>query len=321
MKENKEPIIILLVLFVIIGLAYSPFKDSIKNRQSNDPKTTTSSSVGKKETPTPAPTPNLGSSPNKVIAKDIKEIEKDLKDLSKDAQKEIATLKRSPYYNKVRMSNIYGLKGKDPSREYITLTTSLKETETVKITGWYFKSEVTGYYVTIGKASLLPFPFTKVESDVVLQQKDKAIITKGFSPIGISFRTNKCTGFFEENRTFYPSLARKCPLPKEEKLPTFSTTLNRQEECVKLIERIPRCTTKGNEYIRDLADTVPQSCKTYIKNQINYNTCVANHFDDTDFPGNEYRVYLNKFGPLWRTTHDKINLHDENGLIVDSISY
>ncbi|KKP80075.1 MAG: hypothetical protein UR80_C0039G0014, partial [Parcubacteria group bacterium GW2011_GWB1_35_5] len=70
-----------------------------------------------------------------------------------------------------------------------------------------------------------------------------------------------------------------------------------------------------------LPDTISLACKNYITTQINYNTCVATHLGDTDFPGNQYRIYLNKFGPLWRTTHDTINLYDENGLIVDTIDY
>lgn len=54
---------------------------------------------------------------------------------------------------------------------------------------------------------------------------------------------------------------------------------------------------------------------------INYNACVAKHFGDTDFPGREYRIYLGKFGPLWRPEREKINLHDRSGLIVDTITY
>ena len=219
------------------------------------------------------------------------------------------------------MSGISGLYGDDPNQEYISLYANLEKNEVVKITGWYLKSEVTGYYAVIGKASLLPFPFTKTDNDVVLGSGDRVYLTKGFSPIGISFRTNKCTGYFEENRTFVPGLSLDCPRPEGEKLPNFSNVYDRNDECLDIIESISRCTTISSQYIRDLPDTVSESCKTYITTQINYNSCVAKHFGDTNFPGNEYRVFLNKFGPLWRQRYDKINLHDKNGLIVDSVSY
>jgi len=307
----KEPLLILLVLFVLFGLMYSPLKKANLNSKSS---TTNNSSIGTSKE-------NLGYSNNKDVANEIKNTENTIKKLEKNINKQIEESKRSPYYNKVNMSSISGIKGSDPNKEYASLSVRLDKNETIKITGWYLKSEITGYYAIIGGASLLPFPFSKTESSVVIQNGDRVYLTKGFSPIGISFRTNKCTGYFEENRTFTPSLSLKCPLPKNEKLPTFSNVLDRNDECIKIIERIGRCTTKGSSFVRDLPDTVPSFCKDYITTQINYNTCVALHFGDTDFPGNEYRVYLNKFGPLWRTTHDTINLHDENGLIVDSISY
>lgn len=317
MKDIKEPILILLVLFILIGLVYSPLKKaSLKNGVG--PKNTSSSSV---KTSVKTADSSLGYSSSKSAQESIREMEKSIKKLEKTLSEETEKGRRSPYYGKITMSRISGLSRSDPNKEYITLSTNLGKTETIKITGWYLKSEVTGYFAAIGKAALLPFPFARVESDVVLQQGDRVILTKGFSPIGISFRTNKCTGYFEEHRTFTPSLSLRCPRAKDEDLPIFSGIYDRNDECLEIIERIPRCTTRGNEFMRDLPDTVPQSCKTYITTQVNYNSCIARHFSDTDFPGNEYRLFLNKFGPLWRTTHDKVNLHDQNGLVVDSISY
>jgi hypothetical protein len=313
MKDAKEPLLILLILFVIIGLVYSPFKASL-NKSSSGNVTKTPSTIGAIDN-------NLGSSANKEVAGEIKSTAKDIKTLQDNLNKQIAKEARSPYYGKINLTGISGLHGSDPDREYMTISTNLKKNETVKITGWYLKSEITGYYVVIGKAALLPFPFTNTESDIVLQQGDRAYLTKGFSPIGISFRTNKCSGYFEENRTFTPSLSLQCPLAKNEILPNFSSDYDSNDACLKIIERIPRCSTIDSEFIRKLPDTTTLSCKNYMADQINYNTCIAIHFSDIDFPGSEYRVYLNKFGPLWRTTHDTVDLRDENGLIVGTIKY
>ncbi len=308
MKDSKEPVIIILVLFLIVGLAYSPLKKQAAERKANS--TQTSSAVS--ETPS-----NASVSSNKPVAESIKDIESEIKSINTNVE----TTNRSPYYGKVRMSGIAYRNAEDPNQEYISLYTNLQTTETIKITGWYFKSELTGNFAYIPKASLLPFPFTKSETDVSLQQGDTVYITKGFSPIGISFRTNSCTGYFNENRTFYPQLSQQCPLVRDEKLPTFSSNIDKQEECENIINQIPRCTTRNGEYLYDLPDTVETSCKNYIQVKVGYNACVATHFGDTSFPGNEYRLFLNHFGPLWRTTHDKINLHDENGLVVDTTTY
>jgi hypothetical protein len=314
-NKMKEPFIILLVLFILVGLAYGPLKMANQNKTTD---TKNTSSVG---TPNGTTSQNPGSSSNKEIAGEIKNTEADIKKLQENLNKQTEKDQRSPNFGKITISGVSGLYGNDPNQEYISIFTNLNKTETVKITGWYLRSEVTGYFAVIGKAALLPFPFTNTESDVILQQGDRVYLTKGFSPIGISFRTDKCTGYFEENRTFTPSLSLQCPRPQDEKLPTFSNIYDRNDECLSIIDRIPRCTTIDSKFIRDLPDTVTSVCKTYITTQISYSTCIARHFGDTDFPGNEYRLYLNKFGPLWRTTHDTIDLHDENGLIVATIKY
>lgn len=310
MKDN-EPLVIIIILFIILGFAYEPIKNS--NNTPLNIESGSTSSIGANE--------SLGYSQNENVASDLIEVEESVENLEKTLEQRLEEAKRSPFYNKVRMSYISGVYSNDPNQEYISLYTSLDKTETVNITGWYFKSDVTGYYATIGKASLLPFPFAKSESDVILTNQDRVIVTKGFSPIGISFRTNICTGYFEENRTFNPSLPLECPLAEDENLPKFSDVYDRNDECLDIIERIPRCTTVNSSFLRDLPDTVPSYCKNYMTASINYNACVAKHFGDTDFPGNEYRIYLNKFGPLWRTRREKITLYDRNGLIVDSINY
>src|SRR3989344_577493 len=292
MEDNKQLILILLGLFIVIGLVYEPIKKSGLN---NDNIQKTSSSVG-----TANGGNNLTYSQNKSVEEGIKNAEETIKKLQENIENKIETSKHSPYYGKIRMSNISGFYGNDPSREYITLFTNLGKTEVVKITGWYLKSEISGYYAVIDGASLLPFPFTKADSNTVLGQGDRVYLIKGFSPIGLSL---------------------ECPRPRDEKLPKFSSDYDINDECTKIIERIPRCSTIDSEFIRNLPDFVPSTCKSYLTTQINYNTCVAIHFSDTDFPGNEYRLSLNRFGTLWLKMHDTIILHDENGLIVDTITY
>ena len=302
----KDEIIILIILFVFVGFSWDSLKQEAKiNNGGNIP---ANSSI---ETKTAT---------KEEIVRDIKEVERKAQELEKKIKEEAEAKKRSPYYGKVSLSYISYLNDPDPSREYMALYTNLNEGESVNITGWFLKSDRSGNSATIGRASILPYPYTTNDSDVVLQQNHRVYLIKGFSPINISFRTNKCTGYFEQNRTFYPSLSLQCPLPRDEELPQFSSQLDRDDECRELIERIPRCTAPKFRW-KDLPDTITSSCKTYVDTQINYNVCVANHLSDTDFPGNEWFVYLNRFGPLWRDKRETIKLYDRAGLVVSELKY
>lgn len=304
-NNMKEPILILVAIFIFLGFAWDSVTAPKEQRVNSGSSTISRQKEGS----------------NQETTKDLKGIKREVDNLEEEVEGLIEKSKRSPYWGKIRMSNISGLRQSDPSREYFYLSTNLDNNETVNISGWYLKSEVTGYGAIIGQASLLPFPFNKSESDIILQKGDRVYVVKGFSPIGISFRTNKCTGYFEEDRTFVPSLPQQCPRIKDENLPTFSTNRDLNDRCLEIIDRIPRCQTRDSWYIHNLEDDIINSCKDYIREQVNYNTCVALHIGDLDFPDDQYRVYLNKFGPLWRERSDTINLHDQNDLIVDTIDW
>lgn len=307
----KDEIIILIVLFIFIGFSWDSLKQEARvSNQSGlfgNASLSDTSSVQTEIT-------------EEEAARQIKEIERKAKELEKKITEAEKEKLRSPYYGKVSLSYISYLNDPDPSREYLTLYTNLNAGEKINITGWTLKSARSGNSATIGRASALPYPYTKNDSDVVLQQNHRVYLVKGFSPINISFRTNKCTGYFEQDRTFYPSLSLQCPSPRDEDLPQFSRLLDRDDECRELIERLSRCITPKFRW-KDLPDTITSSCKTYIDTQINYNVCVANHLSDTDFPGADWYVYLNRFGPLWRDRRETIKLYDRSGLIVSELSY
>jgi hypothetical protein len=304
MKENKDILFILLFIFIIVGMAWQPKDKPATEKEPNVIATETSISQG--ETP----------------EEQLQNINREAHELQRDVQAANEKAKRSPYYGKVS-ADISGVNSENPNDELITLFTNLETGEKVDITGWVFKSAVTGNYAIIGKAATLPYPDSGNEVDVILKQGDTVYIGKGYSPIGVSFRTNKCAGYFEENRTFNPSLSLSCPRAIDGNIPQFSTDLDAQEACLDAIRYIPTCSTRGTSYTRKLPDNVPSACKTYIQKEINYNSCVANHLSDADFVGHEYRLYFKTFAHLWRdySKKDTIHLYDRAGLIVDTISY
>jgi inorganic pyrophosphatase len=142
MKDSPLPILIILI--IILGLAYEPIKkaDHTSGRPTNS-----GSSIGNGSQ-------SLGYSSNKELAENIKDVEENLERLEQNIQKQIAETKRSPYYNKIRMSGVSGIYGDDPNREFIELYTNLEKNETINITGWYFKSEVLNQEFNLTKSSL-----------------------------------------------------------------------------------------------------------------------------------------------------------------------
>lgn len=300
MKKNKDAIVILLVIFIILGFAWGPMRSG-KLQLGNAPTSTPVQSIpGYPDYPsnnnyptTPVPTPTTPTIPGQSV-----------------------------YYGKVTISSVINPNYNDSSQQYITLYSNLGVTEKLNITGWTLRSERVGNWAKIGQASLLPFPQVRNYQDIILSQGDMVYIAKGFSPVGISYRSNKCTGYFVGNNNLYPYIRKSCPLPRDEKLPLFSSDPEQDRECIALIESLPACTIPDNYLnLNRLSKTLPSSCKTYLQTRVSYNSCVATHANDQDFVGKEWYVFLSTIGPLWAETRDKITLYDNDDLIVSTISY
>ena len=130
--NDKSPIFILIVLFVLIGLFYSPGKRiADQNRSQRLIEKNSDSSLNQKNTA------NLDYSQNKVIGEEIKDIEENIEKLNKNLEKKISENKKSPYADKIDISSVSGFYNNDPNKEYIYIYTNLEKTETIKITGWY----------------------------------------------------------------------------------------------------------------------------------------------------------------------------------------
>ncbi len=226
----------------------------------------------------------------------------------------------SPYSNGVTMSTS-GARADEADDEYITLRIAQNISEPVLLDGWRLRSTVTGTDVLISGASYLPrLGGNNQEYTIRANPGDEIIITTGRSPIGVSFRTNECIGYLEQFQDFYPRLPQQCPYAEDE-IPAqyeFGSGPNAfNEECMDIVERIGRCEINTQTLPIDIQ---PQ-CREFINKSLNYNGCVDLHSNDSDFYGDEWRVYLGRTQELWKERREVIELVDANNRVIDSVSY
>lgn len=163
---------------------------------------------------------------------------------------------------------------------------------------------------------------------ITLSPGEQAIITSGrildSRPyvINASFQTNICTGYLSEVGTyqFFPNLRSQCPDPEDE--PGVSSLL---DTCREVVEDLSRCETpvvkQGGDVINGYTN-LSASCRKFIIDHFSYAGCLKYHAGDTNFTprGSEWRVYLNQ-GELWRESNEMISLYDNQGRLVDRVSY
>ena len=222
----------------------------------------------------------------------------------------------SPKRGLVTVSGYGGVSETDPDKEYVSIYAS--GNEPVDITGWEIESGATHEKARIGLGAALPKAGRVNEADrIVLQPGDEAMIISGESPIGASFKENKCTGYFQSRQTFYPPLALMCPSAYDEFDRFYTRNELRDDTCYELVQSTQTCTTPKE------SGKLSSACLSLIDDHLTYNGCVASHRNDADFSTHFWRIYLERDEDeeMWKSSRDAVKLIDENGLTVDLLTY
>jgi hypothetical protein len=211
---------------------------------------------------------------------------------------------------------ISGADSSNPENEYAELSVAQNASVPVDLTGWTIVSEATGNAAIIPKGTETPTSgIVNNIQDIVLNPGESAVLISGQSPIGASFRENKCIGYFSNFQTFSPPLPQDCPDPSDE-LAAYYPEYIRDEACIDYVKTLSRC---------QVALTPPANassgCQTFVENYLNYNGCLSAHQNDADFEGDTWRVYLGRSTSMWRAQNEVVKLLDAKGDTVDAFSY
>ena len=249
------------------------------------------------------------------LAWELKQAEEEAKEIKVALEKLEKEEKISPFAEKAEIRRCLGRRT-DVDEEYIELKINASIGERILISDWSLKSAMTGTKIKIGEASKLPYSSrVNKESPVFASGGDKIIISSGRSPIGASFQINKCSGYLEQFQDFEPRIDKKCPLVEDENLP-FAGPNAFDDECWDYIESLSRCETPL-EFPLDMQ----HECRVYLTTEVNYNACVDNYKNDSDFYRSEWRIFLDRGVELWKKEREIIELLDAQDKLIDVYTY
>lgn len=224
----------------------------------------------------------------------------------------------SPYRGVVRMSRyISGAGSPDPKNEYLELYVAQDAGTPVNVSGWTLTSDVTNSVVTIPRGTEMPISgIVNASQDIVITPGKRAFLISGSSPIGASFRENKCIGYFSTFQQFNPSLPQNCPTPSDELSNYYGAGYLRDSACIEHVNKLSRCQVALSPPV-----TASNACQNFMIQYLNYNGCVTAHKNDPDFKGDAWRIYLGRTSPMWKTKYEIVKLLDKDGKTVDAFSY
>jgi hypothetical protein len=255
-----------------------------------------------------------------AIEEDIEQAKIELLRVEEELEKIKKYGETSPYAGLIKIrKNSGSLRATDPSREYVVLETLRGSNEPITISGWKLQSAISGIELEIPEAVHLVFPgVTGSALPVVVLPLDKIYITTGRSPIGVSFRVNKCSGYYNQFQKFIPSINTKCGDPSDEILNyDRDPYIFIDNTCMDYVDRMPTCKAP----ISPLPVNLSYTCAEAIIDEINYGACIENHKNDEDFRRPDWRIFLKRDSDVWRSKRELIKLLDESGKTVDYYSY
>jgi hypothetical protein len=224
----------------------------------------------------------------------------------------------SPYRGVVTMrSYVSNASSSNSGTEYVQIEVAQNAGAAVDITGWKLVSEVTGKAAIIPRGTVVPTSgVVNQTQNILLAPGERAALVTGLSPIGTSFRENKCVGYLTTFQQFSPSLPQNCPDPSDELVTYYGAYYIRDASCIDYVNRLGRC-----ESVLFPSKQETKACQNFVVQHLNYNGCVSTHQTDPDFHGTTWRIYLGLSKHLWRSQHEIVKLLDSSNRTVAAFSY
>ena len=223
----------------------------------------------------------------------------------------------SPYQGEVSLAGSSAT-ASDASQEYVQLQASSDNSAPINLSGWSLQSAVSGVRVAIPPAApAFIAGVVNAVQPVALSPGATAIATSGFSPVGVSFEENICSGYLSELQRFTPGLNNSCPSGSDALPQTAENLRTYGASCFDYIATIPSCHFVGTS----MPSGISPACRRFVGNDLSYNGCVAMYRSQPNFDLPTFRLYLNQSSKLWNNSHDIIRLLDAQGQIVDVLSY
>ncbi|KKS44597.1 MAG: hypothetical protein UV48_C0017G0022 [Candidatus Azambacteria bacterium GW2011_GWA2_42_9] len=177
----------------------------------------------------------------------------------------------------------------------------------VNITGWKIKSEKKGETI-IGKGYALP-QVDAALSDILLSSGESAKIIVGKGPLAGNFRINNCFGWLGSVYGIDYSM-NYCPRVELGDLTGLDSA------CQDLILSVSSCRIPSE----DVLNRQSNQCRIWVEKNLNYNTCVNNRRQDSDF-FKGWQIYTGNDNPIFDSLHDNVKLYDKSGILIDSYEY
>lgn len=189
----------------------------------------------------------------------------------------------------------------------VDLEAGFSSGQTIDITGWTVRGRNGQFQIPQAQEV---YSFSGSAGDILLQSGDTVRLYSGDAVKG-NFRMNKCMGYLQEAVAFTPALPENCPVASRSEIDGFSS------QCQDYITSLHTCEIPSSNPPVPLDDA---ACHDYLS-KLNYAGCVDQHGKDWDFKSPEWWVWMGDRINIFDPVHDKVQLLDKSGKVMDEYVY
>ena len=227
----------------------------------------------------------------------------------------------SPYKDKVHIASVTR-SGEGVDEEYLVIRygggfagfgSGSRTEKPVDVTYWRIASARSS--AAIPRAYIIP-EVDGAERNIILPPGGELIVLTGTPSYQRNFQENQCIGYLNEFHRFTPSLSNSCP----DDNPNRSDLIRRgfNGACIDAIDNISVCRTPEGPFE---AGIIRSECIDFMNKTFSYAGCVEGFRGKPGFLRDTWRVALRRNGKLYDPRHDRIELRDAQGLLVDEFEY
>lgn len=181
----------------------------------------------------------------------------------------------------------------------------------VNITGWKIKSVRKGSEIIIGQGVNLP-QVNATLFDIWLKNGDSVDIMVGKSPLAANFHINSCFGWLSGLYNLDYSV-NYCSDGFN-----FNDLTGLDSACQDLILGAGACRAPSADVLN--LNKNSYQCRQWVEKNMNYDACVSRRINDSSFYRG-WKAYTGNSNLIFDQRHDRIELRDQNGVLIDQYEY
>ncbi len=218
----------------------------------------------------------------------------------------------SPFASKIYFFDyIDGVKSLDYSQETLIILVRDTINEKIDLKNWKifdYKKNIAYDLeaITTGEETSIPF---------IVSGGHSIFVNSGRSPVGHSFRVNKCSGFLTQFHRFYPQIKVDCPESRDITVDYGQVPFG-DDVCFREITKLKKCETPV-----EIPSNISYQCRNLLENQISEKGCTDLYKDDDDFYTKEWRSFLGIENEIWPEKNGVIILFDGENKLVSTMIY